>query len=847
MPFHSGPHVRKRCGETLTATTEPTELSSSFITNCEWRLEATAGSLVKLEFTMLDLICGQDYINVSSDGTVLASLCGSQLPLPIYASSTMSIAMTTGKGFHAIYQAIDTCSACGDHGTCNNGTCVCAPGFQGATCDQSIFSRSLHGAVYYPPRDSMIVYGGTTLNGLASPSLIEFHFGNMSWTTPTIASSTSPIARYGHTLFMHDGYVYCFGGKGRPGVVLSDLWRMDPETWSWEQVSFASDNRPPILIDPTVTIVSQQSNSTQMFVFGGYMATNHSMSRSIYVYDVVTGYWKNQLRKNSIGCVGAQGIYHPDTESIYYFGGLRENKSNAIFEYHIPSDLWYLDQPQSKFQERIQGAAVLFQKDQALLFGGQTPNDDDDTTSDNHASCFYADANVYDFVCGTFSSNDMAIQSDPRMGHSLIMRNGEAWIFGGHNGIDLGDVSRVSIPSTPKRDTTQEQLCKSIRWCSTYSDCDDCQQRPYCSYTHGSCTFNDTNAHLTCPMRIPVNVGESYHGVLTDRLVFKTFVDAPNKDLVFRFSSVDNEMVAITFETMNGWQGERNENNKAITFNDQGQPYRIMNDTSHIPITSASSIMQDPTPLVGVSPIVSIKANDTRRYSGYYVYQLRNRDALPQQIKVSVEVHESTTGKNTDGSRQQQQQSDQENGGGPSKSLKIVALTLFCFACLLFFVVGVVGSRRMRRYVQENNRNHGPGIEGPNELCLELSQGNVPDVYHIKVPKRWWDSTVRGDQSAKGSTYFPMPLSSQPLLSTDQEDCQTSNSSRQIGITSHVDSTNTSSDDDSRCHHYVLNYAVLLPTPPVSMSTHDDVKDEELSMLPNITLASTLVQVDPTL
>lgn len=42
----------------------------------------------------------------------------------------------------------------------------------------AIFSRSLHGAVYYPPRDSMIVYGGTTLNGLASPSLIEFHFGN---------------------------------------------------------------------------------------------------------------------------------------------------------------------------------------------------------------------------------------------------------------------------------------------------------------------------------------------------------------------------------------------------------------------------------------------------------------------------------------------------------------------------------------------------------------------------------------------------------------------------------------------------------------------------------------------
>lgn len=125
--------------------------------------------------------------------------------------------------------------------------------------------------------------------------------------------------------------------------------------------------------------------------------------RNLTLVAIGTGYWKNQLRKNSIGCVGTQGIYHPDTESIYYFGGLREDKSNAIFEYHIPSDLWYLDQPQSKFQGRIQGASVLFQKDQALLFGGQTPDDDNDTTSDNnHPSCFYADANMYDFGMSLF-------------------------------------------------------------------------------------------------------------------------------------------------------------------------------------------------------------------------------------------------------------------------------------------------------------------------------------------------------------------------------------------------------------------------------------------------------------
>lgn len=52
------------------------------------------------------MFSSQDYINVSSDGVLLAKLCGSQLPSPVYASSTMSIAIATGKGFHAIYQAV---------------------------------------------------------------------------------------------------------------------------------------------------------------------------------------------------------------------------------------------------------------------------------------------------------------------------------------------------------------------------------------------------------------------------------------------------------------------------------------------------------------------------------------------------------------------------------------------------------------------------------------------------------------------------------------------------------------------------------------------------------------------
>lgn len=77
------------------------------------------------------------------------------------------------------------------------------------------------------------------------------------------------------------------------------------ETWSWVQVSFSNDNRPPILIDPTVTIVSQENKSTLMFVFGGYTTPNYSMSRSIYVYDFGKWWirwWSQRERIPNIDC-----------------------------------------------------------------------------------------------------------------------------------------------------------------------------------------------------------------------------------------------------------------------------------------------------------------------------------------------------------------------------------------------------------------------------------------------------------------------------------------------------------------------------------------------------------------
>lgn len=63
---------------------------------------------------------------------------------------------------------------------------------------------------------------------MAIDTYIHTYIANMSWTEMDVTSPTKPIPRYGHTLFVYNNSIYCFGGSNSIGVVMNDLWKLDP-------------------------------------------------------------------------------------------------------------------------------------------------------------------------------------------------------------------------------------------------------------------------------------------------------------------------------------------------------------------------------------------------------------------------------------------------------------------------------------------------------------------------------------------------------------------------------------------------------------------------------------------
>ncbi|RUS12725.1 hypothetical protein BC937DRAFT_87175 [Endogone sp. FLAS-F59071] len=104
--------------------------------------------------------------------------------------------------------------------------------------------------------------------------------------------------------------------------------------------------------------------------------------------------WSYDLRQNSIGTFSSTGIYHPATETLYIFGGLRYTTNQNVFQYHVPSDLWFLGQSQTPDQSRLYNTVALVANDEAVFFGGQLPYTEGIDEETNQ--CYFGEIDVYD-------------------------------------------------------------------------------------------------------------------------------------------------------------------------------------------------------------------------------------------------------------------------------------------------------------------------------------------------------------------------------------------------------------------------------------------------------------------
>ncbi|KNC55270.1 uncharacterized protein AMSG_10909 [Thecamonas trahens ATCC 50062] len=206
-----------------------------------------------------------------------------------------------------------------------------------------------HAAVYYD--GVMLVHGGadrfpsvstgTALDG----ELWAYDVASKSW-TEVMPMGATPAPRYGHTLTVVAGSVYCFGGFSEAGR-LGDLWRLDPVTFAWEVLDPVGE-RPQ---RRTGHVAAEVGGN--LVVFGGRGA---SVLEDAWLYRVAENRWE-RVEATARGVEVTGGVLSPSPVfdhaatvvdgSFITFGGLSETNS-------LSGAVWYL----STEPERRSGEAA---------------------------------------------------------------------------------------------------------------------------------------------------------------------------------------------------------------------------------------------------------------------------------------------------------------------------------------------------------------------------------------------------------------------------------------------------------------------------------------------------------
>lgn len=256
---------------------------------------------------------------------------------------------------------------CSLHGHCDSQsrTCVCNDGFAGADCGQiklegyweafnwmkrqPILGRALHQAAV--DRNQMYVAGGEFFETAAASKqfLMRFDFDAQSWHNVS-NSFHQQMHRFGHTLIAYDHHLYMFGGLNPDGVILNELWNFSTVNQQWTLMPTKPDVASNCLVKLCAPLAVAGHTATlvgnRMYViFGynprfGYLNTVQEFRFDILKWSIVSV--TGALVK---GGFGHSSAYHPDSQTIYVYGGHHSAGSDSVlvdhlYGFNLPDSKW---------------------------------------------------------------------------------------------------------------------------------------------------------------------------------------------------------------------------------------------------------------------------------------------------------------------------------------------------------------------------------------------------------------------------------------------------------------------------------------------------------------------------
>ncbi|XP_076135995.1 multiple epidermal growth factor-like domains protein 8 [Alosa pseudoharengus] len=398
-----------------------------------------------------------------------------------------------------------------DRGTCNVtlGVCVCAEGWAGADCssphtpnnmvwktllDTQLTANQAHRFLHRMghsmvagPQNTLWMYGGLSLSQGILGNVYRYSVPERRWTqmlTSSVEESSTPAARYHHAAALvsnHDlmsavthNMMLVVGGVTQKGVA-NDTWSLNLSSLVWKE--YKSSLLPPVA-GHTLTV---RRDSTVLLI-GGYSPEN-GFNHLLLEFSPHTGNWTIAPHTGTppTGLYGHTAVYHEQTDAVYVFGGYRFHveavePSGELYSLYYPNLTWSLLVPSqgNKPLSRFFHAAALL-KDTMVIVGGRTGEED------------YSNiVSLYQINCNTWIQPGSGVGDPVNRSVSLAMAglDGTLFLSGGFNGVTLGRLLTLTLPSDPCVLLTSQDACNS----STGS----------CVWCRGSCASSDMAERLGC-------------------------------------------------------------------------------------------------------------------------------------------------------------------------------------------------------------------------------------------------------------------------------------------------------------------------------------------------------------
>ncbi|XP_019220014.1 multiple epidermal growth factor-like domains protein 8 [Oreochromis niloticus] len=402
------------------------------------------------------------------------------------------------------------CGIAEGRGTCNIslGVCVCSESWVGSDCsiprdfnslvwetllDTQMTVNQAHRFLHRMghslvsgPQGNLWMYGGLSLTEGILGNVYRYSVLERRWTqmlTSSLEEGSMPNPRYHHASAMlshesgsgaNHNFMLVVGGVTQDGVSM-DTWTLNLSSLVWRE--HKSTVLPPVA-GHTLTV----RRDCSVLLIGGYSPEN-GFNHHLLEFSPQSGNWTIAPHTGTppTGLYGHTAVYHEQTDAIYVFGGYRFHvesvePSAELYSLYYPNLTWSLlatsqgIKPLSRF---FHAAALI--KDTMVIVGGRTEAED-----------YSNSVSLYQINCNTWIQPVSAV-GDPVNGSvSLAMTSwgGRLFLSGGFNGVTLGRLLTLSVPSDPCALLPTPEACNT----TTGS----------CIWCRGSCASSDTAERMGC-------------------------------------------------------------------------------------------------------------------------------------------------------------------------------------------------------------------------------------------------------------------------------------------------------------------------------------------------------------